>query len=107
RPDAMMVTGASVIVLSGLYAFYREHLRHRPVAASSSGMPPEGVGSAALLVHPGPRGASPPENVRAAQPLSAEAGGRPTPAKCSAVRDAAPAAWAVQAPFRRSCRRPP
>ena len=43
RPDAMMVTGASVIVLSGLYAFYREHLRHRPVAASSSGMPPEGV----------------------------------------------------------------
>src|SRR5439155_1206714 len=43
RPDAMMVTGASVIVLSGLYAFYREHLRHRSVAASSSGMPPEGV----------------------------------------------------------------
>jgi len=43
RPDAMMVTGASVIVLSGLYAFYREHLRDRPVAASSSGMPPEGV----------------------------------------------------------------
>jgi drug/metabolite transporter (DMT)-like permease len=43
RPDAMMLTGASIIVLSGLYAFYREHLRHRPVAASSSGLPPEGV----------------------------------------------------------------
>src|SRR5207247_11126164 len=42
-PDAMMVLGASIIVLSGLYAFYREHLRHRPVAASSSGLPPEGV----------------------------------------------------------------
>ena len=24
-PDAMMMTGASIIVLSGLYAFYREH----------------------------------------------------------------------------------
>jgi drug/metabolite transporter (DMT)-like permease len=43
RPDAMMITGASIIVLSGLYAFYREHLRHRPVAARSSGLPPEGV----------------------------------------------------------------
>ena len=28
-PDAMMVTGASIIVLSGLYAFYRERIRHR------------------------------------------------------------------------------
>ena len=26
-PDAMMVTGASIIVLSGLYAFYRERMR--------------------------------------------------------------------------------
>jgi drug/metabolite transporter (DMT)-like permease len=42
-PDAMMVTGASIIVLSGLYAFYRERVRHRPVAATSSGSPPEGV----------------------------------------------------------------
>ena len=32
-PDAMMATGASIIVLSGLYAFYRERIRHRPVAA--------------------------------------------------------------------------
>jgi drug/metabolite transporter (DMT)-like permease len=42
-PDAPMVTGASIIVLSGLYAFYREHKRDRPVAARSSGLPPEGV----------------------------------------------------------------
>jgi len=42
-PDAMMVTGASVIVLSGLYAFYRERKRHRPVAADASGPPPEGL----------------------------------------------------------------
>ena len=43
RPDAMMATGASIIVLSGLYAFYRERVRDRPVAASASGLPPEGV----------------------------------------------------------------
>jgi drug/metabolite transporter (DMT)-like permease len=42
-PDAMMVTGAAIIVLSGLYAFYRERIRHRPVAADASGLPPEGV----------------------------------------------------------------
>jgi drug/metabolite transporter (DMT)-like permease len=42
-PDAMMVTGASIIVLSGLYAFYRERIRHRLLAASTSGAPPEGV----------------------------------------------------------------
>jgi drug/metabolite transporter (DMT)-like permease len=42
-PDALMVTGASIIVLSGLYAFYRERKRDRPVAARSSGLPPEGV----------------------------------------------------------------
>ena len=41
-PDAMMATGASIIVLSGLYAFYRERVRHRPVAADASGPPPEG-----------------------------------------------------------------
>ena len=43
RPDAMMMTGAAIIVLSGLYAFYRERVRHRPVAANSSSVPPEGV----------------------------------------------------------------
>jgi drug/metabolite transporter (DMT)-like permease len=43
RPDAMMVTGASIIVLSGLYAFYRERVRHRVVAASASGLPPDGL----------------------------------------------------------------
>ena len=42
-PDRLMVTGASIIVLSGLYAFYRERKRHRPVAAGASGLPPEGV----------------------------------------------------------------
>lgn len=43
RPDAMMVTGACIIVLSGLYTFYRERVRHRLLAASTSGSPPEGV----------------------------------------------------------------
>ena len=42
-PDAMMVTGAAIIVLSGLYAFYRERIRHRAVAAESSGLPPDGL----------------------------------------------------------------
>ena len=44
-PDALMVTGASIIVLSGLYAFYRERIRNRlqPVAASTSGLPPDGL----------------------------------------------------------------
>ena len=43
KPDAMMVLGASIIVLSGLYAFYRERVRHRLVAASASASPPEGM----------------------------------------------------------------
>jgi drug/metabolite transporter (DMT)-like permease len=42
-PDGMMVTGASIIVLSGVYAFYREHKHHRPVAADASGLPPDGL----------------------------------------------------------------
>jgi drug/metabolite transporter (DMT)-like permease len=42
-PDAMMVAGASIIVLSGLYAFYRERQRDRPVAAGASGLPPDGL----------------------------------------------------------------
>ena len=42
-PDGTMVTGASIIVLSGLYAFYREHKRHRPVAAGASGLLPDGL----------------------------------------------------------------
>jgi drug/metabolite transporter (DMT)-like permease len=43
-PDAMMVTGASVIVGSGLYALYRERIRDegRPAATSSS-LPPDGL----------------------------------------------------------------
>jgi drug/metabolite transporter (DMT)-like permease len=43
RPDAMMAMGASIIVLSGLYAFYRERVRERPVAATTSGIPPDGL----------------------------------------------------------------
>jgi drug/metabolite transporter (DMT)-like permease len=42
-PDAMMATGATIIVLSGLYAFYRERIRGRIVAASASGVPPDGL----------------------------------------------------------------
>jgi len=42
-PDTMMVTGATIIVASGLYAFYRERIRHREVAASASGLPPDGL----------------------------------------------------------------
>ncbi|MGQ0681721.1 DMT family transporter [Bradyrhizobium sp.] len=44
RPDAFMVTGAAIIVLSGLYAFYRERVRNRlRPAATAPGLPPEGV----------------------------------------------------------------
>jgi len=42
-PDGLMVTGATIIVLSGLYAFYRERVRARPVAASTTGLPPDGL----------------------------------------------------------------
>jgi len=43
KPDAMMLTGAAIIVLSGLYAFYRERVRHRPVAASTTCIPCDGL----------------------------------------------------------------
>lgn len=44
-PDTAMTIGASIIVLSGLYAFYRERVRDRQrlVAASTSGLPPDGL----------------------------------------------------------------
>ena len=44
-PDRPMTIGASIIVLSGLYAFYRERIRDRQrlIAASSSGLPPDGL----------------------------------------------------------------
>ena len=42
-PDTMMVLGASIIVASGLYAFYREQIRHREVAAGAAGLPPDGL----------------------------------------------------------------
>jgi len=44
RPDRYMLLGAGIIVLSGLYAFYRERVRNRlRPAATASGLPPEGV----------------------------------------------------------------
>jgi drug/metabolite transporter (DMT)-like permease len=43
KPDRYMLIGAGIIVLSGLYAFYRERVRHRLLATSSSAGPPEGV----------------------------------------------------------------
>lgn len=43
-PDTLMLLGASIIVLSGLYAFYRERIRSREQpAATSSGLPPDGL----------------------------------------------------------------
>jgi drug/metabolite transporter (DMT)-like permease len=43
KPDGAMLAGAAIIVASGLYAFYREHIRHRPVAATTTGIPPDGL----------------------------------------------------------------
>jgi drug/metabolite transporter (DMT)-like permease len=44
RPDRYMLLGASFIVMSGLYAFYRERkLASLRPAASASALPPEGV----------------------------------------------------------------
>src|SRR5215468_418329 len=44
RPDRYMLLGASFIVVSGLYAFYRERkLASLRPAASASALPPEGV----------------------------------------------------------------
>lgn len=44
-PNAMMMTGAAIIVASGLYAFYRERVRDRarPLAAGTTGLPPDGL----------------------------------------------------------------
>jgi drug/metabolite transporter (DMT)-like permease len=42
-PDHAMVTGAAVILLSGVYTFHRESVRNRPLAVNSSSMPPDGV----------------------------------------------------------------
>ncbi|MEZ0221747.1 MAG: DMT family transporter [Tardiphaga sp.] len=42
-PDAMMVLGASVIVLSGIYTFHRERVRDRLPATNSSNAPPDGL----------------------------------------------------------------
>ena len=35
-PDGAMVLGASVIVVSGIYAFHRERVRNRPLAIASA-----------------------------------------------------------------------
>lgn len=44
KPDAAMLAGAAIIVVSGLYAFYRERKRDklRP-AATGPGLPPDGL----------------------------------------------------------------
>ncbi|UFX48350.1 DMT family transporter [Bradyrhizobium sp. 41S5] len=44
QPDVQMLTGAAIIVASGLYAFYRERKRDklRP-AATGPGLPPDGL----------------------------------------------------------------
>jgi len=43
-PDAPMIAGASIIVLSGLYTFHRERVRGRSTAlAGASGLPPDGL----------------------------------------------------------------
>jgi drug/metabolite transporter (DMT)-like permease len=44
-PDGAMVLGASVIVVSGLYAFHRERIRNRAqlVTAKASALPTEGL----------------------------------------------------------------
>lgn len=42
-PDAMMVLGASVIVLSGIYTFHRERVRDHLLATNSSNAPPDGL----------------------------------------------------------------
>jgi drug/metabolite transporter (DMT)-like permease len=42
-PDTAMVTGAVVIVLSGIYAFHRERVRNRPLAVNASAVPPDGM----------------------------------------------------------------
>lgn len=43
RPDTIMLTGAAIIVSSGLYAFYRERVCARPVAASTNSLPLDGL----------------------------------------------------------------
>ncbi|MFN5485061.1 MAG: EamA/RhaT family transporter, partial [Bradyrhizobium sp.] len=44
KPDGAMLAGATIIVASGLYAFYRERKRDklRP-AATGPGLPPDGL----------------------------------------------------------------
>jgi len=42
-PETLMVLAPTIIVVSGLCAFYRERIRHREVAASASGPPPDGL----------------------------------------------------------------
>ncbi len=44
-PDAAMMIGAAMIVISGLYTFYRERVRARtrPAASAGGGLPPDGM----------------------------------------------------------------
>lgn len=42
-PDHAMVFGATVIMVSGIYAFHRERVRNRALAVNASNVPPDGV----------------------------------------------------------------
>jgi drug/metabolite transporter (DMT)-like permease len=42
-PDAAMVIGATIIVLSGIYTFHRERVRNRLLASNTPPSPPDGV----------------------------------------------------------------
>ena len=69
RPDRYMLLSASFIVVSGLYAFYRERkLASLRPAASAPRCRRKGYDHHWAVVNPGPPGASPPEIVRDAQP---------------------------------------
>ena len=62
RPDIFMLVGAGIIVLSGLYTFYRERVRHRLLAANTPALPPEGARSTSHVCKPCCRTSSPAGN---------------------------------------------
>ncbi len=42
-PDAAMIVGATIIVLSGIYTFHRERVRNRLLATNTPNSPPDGM----------------------------------------------------------------
>lgn len=42
-PDVAMVSGAVIIVVSGVYTFHRERVRERPLTVNASTVPPDGL----------------------------------------------------------------